>query len=92
MALDAKRGPKSLEKVRVPLAIHDSLDTFLGDLNLRILEAATRRASMRAPDAESPIVSGDDVLQIAATMFAEASPELEQVLREHATRRVRNAS
>ena len=92
MALDAKLGLNGLENVRIPGGIHGCLDTFLGDLKLRILEAATRKAAMRATDAESPIVTVDDVLQFARAMFAEASSELEKTLRPHETRHVRNAS
>jgi hypothetical protein len=92
MALDAKLGLDGLEKVRIPGGIHGCLDTFLGDLKLRILEAATRRAATRATDAESPIVSVDDVLHFARAMFADASSDLEKALRQHEKRHVRNAS
>ena len=92
MALDAKLGLNGLEKVRIPVGIHGCLDTFLGELKLRILEAASRKAGVRATGAESPVVTVDDVLHFARVMFTEASSELENALRQHENRRVRNAS
>ena len=92
MALDAKLSLDGLEKVRIPAGLHGCLDTFLGDLKLRILEAATRKARTRSADVDSPVVSMDDVLQFARAMFAEASSELEDAFRQHETWHVRNAS
>jgi hypothetical protein len=92
MALEAKGGSSGLEKVRIPGGIHRCLDNFLGDLKLRILEAACRKARVRAVDPEATVVSVDDVLNCVRVAFAEASSELEKALRQHETRNVRNAS
>lgn len=92
MARKAKSPVTDIGHVRIPSQLHECLCSFFGELKLRVLEAAARRAAARTTDGLAVVMNEEDVLEAAGASLATAFTDLEVAVKPCETAHARQPS